>query len=66
MAKGFEDITVDVKAKLSVDRGTAEACLKMVELYINANRDKYIVCNKLETGEEEFKIATRRADNGSD
>lgn len=36
MAK-VEDITVEVKANMTVDETTAEACLKLVELYINQN-----------------------------
>lgn len=40
MAKGLKDLTVEIAAKLSVDRKTAEACLKMVEIYINANSDR--------------------------
>lgn len=36
MAK-VEDITVEVKANINVDETTAEACLKLVELYINQN-----------------------------
>ena len=31
MAKVAEDLTLEVKAKLTVDRATAEACLKMVD-----------------------------------
>lgn len=36
MAK-VEEITVEVKANMTVDETTAEACLKLVELYINQN-----------------------------
>lgn len=36
MAK-VEDITVEVKANMNVDKTTAETCLKLVELYINQN-----------------------------
>lgn len=32
------DITIDVKANLNVDRRTAETCLRLVELFCNANR----------------------------
>lgn len=35
MAKS--EVTVDVKAKLDVDRKTAEACLKLAEMYCNAH-----------------------------
>lgn len=36
MAK-LSEITVDVKAKLDVDRKTAETCLSLLEIYCNAN-----------------------------
>ena len=45
-----EDLTVEVKAKISVDRRTAEACLKLVEMYINES-GAMIIANKLENGE---------------
>ena len=53
MAKIAEDLTIEVKAKLSVDRATAEACLKMVELYVNSNAVNVMV-DKLESGELKF------------
>lgn len=33
----FEDITIDVKARLDIDQRTAEGCLKLVEIFCNAN-----------------------------
>ena len=36
MAK-IADLTVDVKAKMNVERDTAELCLKLIEIYCNAN-----------------------------
>ena len=36
MAK-LPDLTIDVKAKLNVDRDTAELCLKLLEIYANSN-----------------------------
>ena len=53
MAKVAEDLTFEVKAKLTVDRATAEACLKMVELYVNSSGVKVMV-DKLESGELKF------------
>ena len=53
MAKGTEDLTLEVKAKLTVDRATAEACLKMVELYVNSSGVNVMV-DKLESGELKF------------
>lgn len=45
---------VEVKAKMTVDRATAEACLKMVELYVNSNFVN-LVCDKSENGEVQFR-----------
>ena len=53
MAKALENVVVEVKAKMTVDRATAEACLKMVELYVNSNGVKVMV-DRLENGELKF------------
>lgn len=50
MAKALE---IEVKAKMTVDRATAEACLKMVELYVN-NNGVNVMVDKLESGELKF------------
>lgn len=54
MAKVLKDVVVEVKAKMTVDRATAEACLKMVELYVNSNSVN-LVCDKSENGEVQFR-----------
>jgi hypothetical protein len=54
MAK-ISDITVEVKAKLTVDRKTAEACLKMVEMYVNQSKDD-IVADRDENNELTFRF----------
>ena len=53
MAKALENVVVEVKAKMTVDRATAEACLKMVELYVNSNGVNVMV-DKFESGELKF------------
>ena len=53
MAKVLENVVVEVKAKMTVDRATAEACLKMVELYVNSNSVN-LVADKFENGEVQF------------
>ena len=53
MAKVLENVVVEVKAKMTVDRATAEACLKMVELYVN-NSGVNVMVDKLESGELKF------------
>ena len=47
------EITVDVKANLTVDRGTAEGCLKLVELYVNQT-GKRIIGEREEDGTDSF------------
>ena len=54
MAKVLENMVVEVKAKITVDRATAEACLKMVELYVNSNAVN-LVSDKSENGEVQFR-----------
>lgn len=54
MAKVLDDVVVEVKAKITVDRATAEACLKMVELYVNSNAVN-LVSDKSENGEVQFR-----------
>ena len=53
MAKVAEDLILEVKAKLTVDRATADACLKMVELYVNSNGIN-LMADKSENGEVQF------------
>ena len=53
MAKALENVVVEVKAKMTVDRATAEACLKMVELYVNSNGIN-LMADKSENGEVQF------------
>ena len=53
MAKALENVVVEVKAKMTVDRATAEACLKMVELYVNSSGINVMV-DRLENGELKF------------
>ena len=60
MAKALE---IEVKAKMTVDRATAEACLKMVELYVNSNGVNVMV-DKLESGELKFYYEPIDASNG--
>lgn len=50
MVKVLGKAVVEVKAKMTVDRTTAEACLKMVELYVNSNGIN-LMANKSENGE---------------
>ena len=63
MAKIAEDLTFEVKAKLTVDRATAEACLKMVELYVNSNGVN-VMADRLENGELKFYYEPIDASHG--
>ena len=63
MAKVAEDLTFEVKAKLTVDRATAEACLKMVELYVNSSGAN-VMADRLENGELKFYYEPIDASDG--
>ncbi len=54
MAK-VQDLTVEVKAKMTVDRKTAEACLKLVEMFVNES-GVWIECNREANGEKSFQF----------
>ena len=57
-------IAVDVNCNLSVSRDTAEACLKLVEFYINSNEDCMLRTIKNENGRLElYLIDTEEEDN---
>ena len=45
-----EELTVEVKAKMTVDKRTAEGCLHLVEMFVNDTGAKMIV-NKDANGE---------------
>ena len=63
MAKALENVVVEVKAKMTVDRATAEACLKMVELYVNSSGVNVMV-DRLENGELKFYYEPIDASDG--
>lgn len=63
MAKALENVVVEVKAKMTVDRATAEACLKMVELYVNSSSVNVMV-DRLENGELKFYYEPIDASDG--
>lgn len=54
------ELTVDVKANLSVDRRTAETCLRLVEIFCNDNGVD-IVGHFAENGEVRFDFAHKTA-----
>ena len=48
-----EELTVEVKAKMTVDKRTADRCLRLVEMFVNDTGAKIIV-DKDENGEMRF------------
>ena len=48
-----EELTFEVKAKMTVDKRTAEYCLHLVEMFVNDTGAKIIV-NKDANGEMRF------------
>ena len=49
------NLTVEVKARLGVDRRTAETCLHLVETFCNAN-SMHLLANRTLDGELEFSF----------
>ena len=52
------ELTIDVKAKLDVDRKTAETCLRLVECYVNASGVD-IIAHRNEDGEVSLEFESR-------
>ena len=59
------DTTIEIKAKIGVDRTTAIVCLKMVELYVN-NHHTNIVVNTRVDGSLEFHFDEIMFEDDSD
>lgn len=55
MAK-LSDVTVEVNARLGVDRRTAETCLRLVEVFCN-DSGMCIMCSNGLNGEVKFEFA---------
>jgi hypothetical protein len=51
----LSDVTVEVNARLGVDRRTAETCLRLVETFCNAN-GMHLLANRIPNGELEFSF----------
>ena len=49
------EVTIEVKANLSISKETAETCLKLVEMYINQN-SVCIIGNKMDDGTTKFEF----------
>ena len=59
MTMAKTDLTIDVHAKLSVDRKTADTCLRLVELFCNEN-GLNLIGHHSNTGELTLKFERRR------
>ena len=53
-----DELTLNVKTDLTVDKKTAEVCLKLVELYVNHN-DVMVLVDKKEDGSLEFHFENK-------
>lgn len=51
----LSDVTVELNARLGVDRRTAETCLRLVETFCNANGVR-IIAHRMENGEHEYSF----------
>jgi hypothetical protein len=54
------DLTIDVTAKITVDRQTAERCLRILEWYANDNNELMLMGDRDNEGKVHFYF--RRAD----
>ena len=54
------DLTIDVTAKITVDRQTAERCLRILEWYANDNNELMLMGDRDNEGRIHFYF--RRAD----
>ncbi len=50
------EITVEVNAKLEVSKSVAEACLKLVEVYVNNNSNIKVMVTRNQDGTESFNF----------
>ena len=57
MAAATIDIKVD--CKIDVDRRTAETCLKLVEAYLNSNRNIHIHIGRRKDGTKDLSFIER-------
>ena len=48
------DLTIEVTAKMTVDRETAERCLRMLEWYANDNNELMLMGNRDNEGKIHF------------
>lgn len=55
-----QELTVTVNAKLDVEESTARACLKLVEIYLNAHSNIRLMSRKVENGETELRYELAR------
>ena len=51
----LSDVTVEINARLSIDRRTAETCLRLVEIFCNDNSMR-IIGHRMENGETEYSF----------
>ena len=57
-----DELTIEVKAGINIDRKTAETCLKLVELYVN-NTGNVIVAHREENGTLTFSFIEEAENN---
>lgn len=59
-------IAVDIDCNLNVSRDTAEACLKLVELYMNSNEDCFLATERDENGKLKMHLIGGKENNETD
>lgn len=61
----IDKLTVTVNAELCVPKGTAECCLKLVEMYVNQT-GCFIEATRTETGEVNYRFVERKEHHEKD
>lgn len=53
------ELTIDVGVNISVSKKTADKCLRILEFYLNDNKDKRLVAETAEDGGTRLRICGR-------
>lgn len=58
------ELSIDVSVNICVDEKTVRKCLRIIELHLEENKDKWIVARIAEDGSTRLEIESRGCANG--
>ena len=58
------ELFIDVSVNICVDEKSARKCLRIVEMYLDGNKDKWLVARTAEDGGTRLEIESRGHTNG--